>query len=281
VNLLIVGKGQGSWTMRGLQLGAALGARVTSTPTVADWHWAESIVLVKRAGWTYAPIARSCGVPVAWDALDFWRQPAENMVDESTALRLLRHALQTIQPTQCLGATAAMADAASGVYVPHHGRAGLIPTPARDVCRVVGYDGNAAYLDAWRPALEAACRARGWTFVINPPDLSAVDLLVALRGGPWDGWICRAWKSGVKLVNAICAGRPIITQASAAWHELAPAGSLVSSVADLDRALEAWTEADVRRQVADEAMARAPLYTVQAVAGAYRAAISTGTGVAA
>jgi hypothetical protein len=276
MNLLIVGKGQGSWTMRGLQIGAALGARVTSAPTVADWHWAESIVLVKRAGWTYAPIARSCGVPVTWDALDFWRQPAENAVELSVALQLLRQALDTIQPTHCIGATAVMAEDARGVYVPHHGRVGLVPTPAREVCRVVGYDGNAAYLEAWRQALEAACRARGWTFVVNPPDLSAVDLLVALRGGPWDGWVCRAWKSGVKLVNAICAGRPIIAQASSAWREISPAGSLVSSVADLDRAFDEWTDADMRRRVAAEALARAPLHTVQAVAAAYRAAISTG-----
>lgn len=269
MNVLIVGHGKGSWEMRGVQLGAALGARATTAPTAADWDWAECVVLVKRAPPHWATHAHARGLPVVWDAIDFWRQPSENPLTELEARILLRDTQDVIRPTLTIGATGAMADAAGGAYLPHHGHAGLAPTDAREVCRVVGYEGNPAYLDTWAPALRSACLERGWAFVVNPSDLSRCDILVALRGGVWDGWMCREWKSGVKVVNAILAGRPLIYQPTAATRELAPLGTAIATTRHLSAVLALWAPHDRRQEVVDVSRGRAAALSVQAVATDY------------
>src|SRR6185436_4880251 len=255
--------------MRGLQLGAAIGARATSTPVEGDWQWADVVVLVKRAGRQWAEVARQHGVPVVWDALDFWRQPADNGLDETVSRQLIANELKTIRPALTIAATEAMALSADSEYLPHHGHIGLSPTAARERVRVVGYDGNACYLGRWAAVVETACQARGWQFVINPQDLSAVDILVAFRDGPWDGWMPREWKSGVKIVNALRAGRPIVTQESAAWRELQPCGSLVASMADLPDALDSWAGYEQRAAVVVDSEARADAFTVEAIGRRY------------
>lgn len=274
MNILIVGSGQGSWQMRGVQLGAALGARVVSTPTDHDWTWADVAILVKHAGRLYASRVHARGIPLVWDALDFWRQPDQNGVPEAEARRLLGELLAAIRPTLTIGATGAMAHAVDGVFLPHHSRIGLRPTPAREEFRVIGYDGNGAYLGRWAPALTALCQSRGWEFRINPPDLSTCDLLVALRDGPWDGWMCREWKSGVKLGNAIAAGRPVITQPTASFRELHPFGGVIEDIHALPRAVDRWLAWSARQAIAEFASARVDAYSVESVAGYYREILS-------
>ena len=57
--ILMVGCDKGAWQMRGRQLGGALGARVTSKPTQADWTGQRSIDGLKayyeRKGWPAGP----------------------------------------------------------------------------------------------------------------------------------------------------------------------------------------------------------------------------------
>lgn len=270
MNILIVGSGKGSWSMRGLQLGAALGARVTSAPSDADWRWADRVVLVKRAGVSFAPIARQFSVPIVWDAIDCWNQPADNQCTDRQALALLENQIRAIRPALTIGATRAMAEAVGGVYLPHHSWDGLRPLPASERVRTVGYEGNAIYLGAWKKRLEAACAHRGWTFVVNPQDLRAMDILVAFRDGPWDGWMCREWKSGVKVVNAIAAGRPLLSQASAAVREIQPPGSIMETVEQLETALDEWSSLRARVSVVEQCRRLAPDYRIEAVAASYR-----------
>ncbi len=274
MNVLLVGRGSGSWTMRGLQLGAAIGARVTSSPTEADWIWADRVVLVKRDALLWAARAHASQLPVIWDAVDFWRQPGDNALTADRAMARLGAALEVIQPHLFVGATQAMADAGGGAYLPHHSWAGLVPTPARERVHVVAYQGNAAYLAIWLGDVARACAARRWRFVVNPPDLREADLIVALREGPWDGWICREWKSGVKLVNAIAAGRPVITQASAPFRELRPPGTVIHDVQDLDDAFDAWTPLEARAAAVESCRALAPALTLAAIAAQYRALLA-------
>lgn len=260
--------------MRGHQVGDALGARVTSTPYADDWRWADVAILIKRAGRRWASVARAHGVPVVWDALDFWRQPADNGIDEPAARALLAEEMQAIQPALAIGATQAMADACGGVYIPHHSWKGLEPIQAREGALVVAYQGNPLYLGAWKDRIKYACQRRGWVAALNPEQLWAADIIIALRDGPWDGWICRQWKSGVKLVNAIAAGRPVITQASAAFAELNPPGSVIESPEGLDAALDAWADLEARRRVVEECRALAPALRLPAVADRYRTALA-------
>lgn len=269
MNILVAGLGKGSWEMRGQQLGAALGARVTSMPTAADWKWAQVAILVKRAAFHLAPNARQAGVPIVWDALDFWSQPRENGLTERAANQLLGAAISEIQPAITIGATEAMAVACHGAYLPHHSWAGLEPQPARQAIKVVAYEGNRAYLGRWEETLSLACHARGWEFVINPTDIRTVDLFVAFRDGQWDGYICREWKSGVKLSNAIAAGRPVIGQASAALREMAPPHTIVESPMELDAALDAWTPEAARAAAVDVCRLKAPSLRLSSVAAQY------------
>jgi hypothetical protein len=256
--------------MRAVQLGAALGARVRSSLAPADLAWADVVVLVKRAI-VQADQVHAAKKPLVWDALDFWQQPAQNGLTEMQARALLADWIRRYRPTLTIGATQAMADACGGVYLPHHGHAGLVPTEARQECRVVAYEGSPAYLESWEPCLRDACAARGWSFVVNPPDLTAVDILVGLRGGAWDGWMCRQWKSGVKYVNAILAGRPVITQDTAAFHEIAPAGAVVQSTSDLGDALDRWADRDARDWAADRSRHLFERYALPSLAARYRA----------
>ncbi len=269
MNVLIIGSGAGSWTMRGLQLGAAIGARVTSWPTSDDLSWSDVAVIVKRAGRQFADAVRRAEVPIVWDALDFWRQPDDHALTDAASWDLLGRELEAIRPALTIGATEAMAAASDGVYLAHHGRLGLAPTPPRETVQMVAYDGDARYLGRWQAVLDVECRRRGWTFVVNPPDLAAVDLLVAFRDGPYDGWMPRHWKSGVKLVNAIRAGRPVIGQASAAWSDLQPIGTQVETVDDLPDALDAWEPWGSRDRVYADSLARAGDYSVEAIGRYY------------
>lgn len=269
MNILIVGSGKGSFTMRGQQLGAALGARVVGAPSDTDLRWADIVVLIKRAGLAWADLAHRFGKPIVWDALDFWAQPKDNGLDEKAARALLQSHIAKIKPALVIGATEAMAQAAGGVYLPHHSWHGLSPTPAREVVSVVGYEGNALYLGRWRQSIEAECRRRGWSFVINPIDLRACDILVALRDGPWDGWMCREWKSGVKLVNAIAAGRPIVTQLSAAWREIGRGFIVDVQHSDLPGAFDAMTGRIARNICASGCEANSVNYTLETIAARY------------
>lgn len=275
MNILMIGSGKGSYEIRAVQLGAALGARVTSFPTSADLVWADVVVLVKRAIVHFGALARQSGKPIVWDALDFWQQPAQNRLDSSQAVALARSYIDSVNPTVVIGATEAMANALDGVYVPHHSWRGLEPLASRAEMGLVAYQGNPLYLGRWFFELQRACTARGWRFVINPDQLWQADLIVALRDGPWDGWICREWKSGVKLSNAIAAGRPVLTQDTAAMRELQPPGTVLNDFADLNAALDHWAAPAARQDAYDVCRGRAKALRLPAIAERYRAIVAT------
>lgn len=239
-----------------MQLGTAIGARVVSHPADEDLGWANVVVLVKRALLVWGDRVRQSGKPFVWDALDFWNQPEQNSLTREQAIDLLREHAQQYQPDLIIGATQAMADAAShgsmltpfvGAYLPHHARPSLKAGAVKQEVRTVAYEGTRKYLGRWGHAIERECARRGWDFVINPANLADADIIVAFRDAEWDGWICQEWKSGVKVVNAMTAGRPIVSQPSAAMRELQPFGTVVDDISDLPAALDAWVAPERRR----------------------------------
>lgn len=280
MKVLIAGAGKGSWVMRGQQLGAAIGARVTSSPTDDDFAWCDLVVLIKKHAVSLAPRAHKAGKPIVWDALDFWSQPAQNSYNEASATLALKAHINVIKPALLIGATQAMARAAKAIgvaaeYLPHHSWAGLVPTSPREHVAVVAYEGNPAYLGRWHGWLTEACSKRGWEFAVNPKDLSSADIIVAFRDGPWDGWICREWKSGVKSVNAIAAGRPFISQRSAARAELWPAGSIVETPDALEAELDIWALKGSRAEAYELGGHLSPALTLESVAARYLEILST------
>ncbi len=270
MNVLMIGGGKGSWEVRGRQLGKAIGARISAQPSDDDVRWADVVVLIKRAGAVWASFVHRFDKPIVWDALDFWAQPQENGLSESQARAMLQAHIRVIRPSLVIGATEAMAQAAGGVYLPHHSRPGLTPAPARDVVTTVGYEGTRKYLGRWGHAVQKECDRRGWRFVINPPDLRECDILVAFRDGEWDGWMCREWKSGVKMVNAGVAGRPIISDESAARREILPHGCVIGSPDDIWDAFELWAPLDKRQSAVVGGEDSAYAYSLGAIAREYR-----------
>lgn len=247
MNILVVGGDtQGAWQMRGVQLGKAIGARVTAMPSKRDWSWADLVVLVKRAAMLWHAQTVRLKVPVVWDALDFWDQPKHN----SLPVEDLKWQALTIRKnagaTTIICATRAMADDLGGLYLSHHCRLGLTPQPIKAKATSVGYDGQRKYLSRWFKALEKSCAELGLTFVVNPAHVGDVDVLVSFRDGRWDGEVCQRWKSGVKYVNAIVAGRPILSQRCAAQAELSPIGAVIDSPGQLTDALRSLISRDVR-----------------------------------
>jgi len=170
-------------------------------------------------------------------------QPSQNRLDIESGIRAFEQMKAQIRPVAVICATQQMAGDCGGVYIPHHGRIGLVPTPPREAVRTVAYDGGERYLGRWDIAIREECHRRGWEFVINPKNLSDADILVAFRDGEWDGPICRAWKSGVKYVNAKRAGRPIITQPCAGSDELLPMRYEVSDMRALATAFDTMSYA--------------------------------------
>ena len=271
MNVLILGLGGESFEIRGKQLGGAIGARIAKRPQTEDLRWADLVVLIKRAGFEYASAVQAARKPIVWDALDYWHQPIENAWDEASARNLAKWCLSVIRPKLTVCATQAMADAHDGVYLPHHARPGLTAMPVKEKIEIVAYEGVPKYLGRWAKAISKECQRRGWTFVINPPNLATADLIVALRDGEWDGWMCRQWKSGVKYVNAMAAHRPVITQESAAWRELSGFGWVVETPAHLEQAFDLCDDA-FREEVAELTEAAMEFdYSLEAVAVDYRA----------
>lgn len=270
MNILVVGGDtKGAWKMRGQQLGRAMGARVTATPTHADWSWAELVVLVKHAAVCWRAETQRLTVPVVWDVLDVWAQPEDNaktIEEQVQAVRAIQHEAGV---SVLVGATRVMADDLGGIYLTHHARIGLKPGPVRTTARVVGYDGTKKYLGRWLDALTNACVAMGLKFVVNPVDLHDVDVLVSFRDGRWNGPACQQWKSGVKHVNAIVSGRPILSQASAAQRELDPVGAVVDTPEQIPEALQTLIRRDVREHAYEEGVRRHKDFALATVARSY------------
>lgn len=270
MNILVVGaEGKGSWQMRGIQLGGAVGARATTRPVQSDWDWADLIVLVKRAAVRWRAEARRARVPVVWDVLDFWAQPDDNGLTREEMIAKVMAVQQTAGVTALIGATRAMAVDIGGVYLPHHCRLGLQPSPTREKAEVVAYEGQRKYLGRWAKALEESCAALGLRFVVNPPDIRSADVLVSFRDGRWDGWACHQWKSGVKHVNAIVAGRPIVSQYSAACRELDARGVVVLRMEDLTDSLRVAALLETRIAAYEYSRTAGCFYQLPAVAREY------------
>src|SRR4029078_333737 len=123
----------------------------------------------------------------------------------------------------------------------------LTPAPAREVVTTVGYEGTKKFLGRWAKAVQQECDRRGWQFVINPPDLRDCHILVVFRDGTHDGWMCRNWKSGVKLVNALASGRPLICQPSAAALEIGGSRYCICEPDDLPGVFDLWSRHTSRR----------------------------------
>lgn len=266
MEILVTGRGTGgSWGIRGVQLGRAMGATVM--PEARDLAAHDVAVLVKR----YTPdlLARLQearkreGLRVIWDVVDAYPQPRGNLWSREQCLAWLKAEVALLQPDGIVAATQAMArDLAAFTDVPvlalpHHARPGLRRNPIHAEVRTVGYEGAEHYVERWRPLIEAECMRRGWAFVTQPAELADVDILVALRDST--GYAPRAWKSNVKLANAQGSGTPIVCCREAGYHETHSHGEQWADTPEqLSTAFDVLEPLAARRNAAAKLLAAAP-----------------------
>lgn len=222
---LVTGRGtSGSWQIRGVQLGKAMGADVIAQATHV--HAYDKTILVKRG--TPELIRRLRGHKVIWDVVDAWPQPLGNAWPRKECIRWLTEMIGTLQPAGIIAATHAMMDDVKSIYsgeviwLPHHHRPGLQKATPRPMVLTVGYEGGVKYLGRWLPILQRQCTAMGWNLVMNPSRYTDLDIVLAMRDT--SGYAPRAWKSNVKLANAQAAGIPIICNREAGYLETAGHG---------------------------------------------------------
>lgn len=223
MKVLFTGRGtSGSWKIRGEQLGRAVGGEVI--PQALDVAAFDAVVLVKRGAPDLIDRVRRAGLPLIWDIVDCWPQPAGNTWDKATCMQWLRQQVALLKPVALVAATQAMAaDCAEfGIPVlalPHHAWEGQGAAVIGSKVRRIGYQGGSAYLGNWRDFLQEECRRRCWEWMENPPSVAALDIVVAVREA--QGYAARHWKSNVKLANAQGCGTPFIGNRESGYTETA------------------------------------------------------------
>jgi len=274
MRILATGKGtSGSWRIRGDQLGAAIGATVAPMATDAQIKVADLVVLVKRAPEELLARLRRSGKRIVLDVVDCWPQPDGNVWNGPQVIGWLHAQIKHIRPHAIVTATERMrsdlAFTGPSLALPHHARPGAQINPIREQVQTVGYEGDERYLGACRRVLEDECAARGWRFVVNPPQLADLDIVVALREGIWTGYAPRHWKSNVKLANAQATGTPCILSPECGYEETATGAEYWATTrADLRTALD-WLTPHENRLEVSKRLLRAPV-GIDTIAATYR-----------
>jgi hypothetical protein len=270
--LLITGRGtSGSWLIRGVQLGNAIGATVI--PNALDVAGYPLAVVVKRPGDVLDRL-HAAGVPIIWDIVDSYPQPVGNDWSRAECIAWLHQQLKKIRPVGVVAATQAMASLDFGVPVlalPHHHRPNIAINPIRERVVTVGYEGGENYIAKWRPQIERLCHARGWLFVTNPARLADVDIVLALRDQ--SGYAPRYLKSNVKLANAQGSGTPIICNKEAGYLETASGGEVFIDDDQLPQAFDMLADQSVRKELSGKL--RQGAITLESVAATYKAWLKT------
>ncbi len=211
MKLLVAGaRLNGSWSIRGQQLGTAIGAKVEILPKSADGF--DAVIVIKRSPDYLLRVIPSKKFKV-WDVVDAWPQPIGNSWTRDEAMRWLRSEVARIKPNAIVAATQKMAEDCEEfkvpvICIPHHARPDQEVNPIRPTIERVGYEGSEQHLGSWDRILEKHCQSRGWEFVMKPRALADLDIVVGLRDAT--GYPAANWKSNVKLANAQATGTPCI-----------------------------------------------------------------------
>lgn len=262
MKVVFTGKGtSGSWKIRGEQLGTAMGA--TLAPKAREVPKCHVAVIVKRSTPELLASLRSSKAKIVWDVVDSWPQPIGNTWGKAECLSWLSFAFQTMHPSAVVAATRAMAKDLESfgvpvLFLPHHSNPSLEANPIREKVQRVGYQGGERYLGRWLPFMQAECARRGWEFVVNPPTLAELDIVVALRHD--SGYAVRNWKSGVKLSNAQGTGTPFIGSPERGYLEqcIGNCERFVETEREVQIALDALTHHKERCRVSNWMSSVAP-----------------------
>lgn len=224
MKILVTGRGtSGSWTCRGEQLGRAMHATVWARATTVIGY--DIAVIVKRVPEETLRAVHAADIPWVWDIVDAYPQPQASLWTRGAAIGWVQGQIKALAPSAVIWPNQRMREDCDpglpGLVLPHHHRPGIRLNPIRPEVKVVGYEGAEQYLADWHAPLQNECLRRGWKFVVNPEHLADLDIVVAIRGGDWNGYVQKHWKSNVKLANAHGSGTPFAGQPECGYTETA------------------------------------------------------------
>lgn len=279
MRLLFTGKGRsGSYAIRAEQLCAALGATVKPLAMHADLDACDLAVVVKRVPEVIRSGLASSGRKWVYDCVDCYPQPECSTWNKFEAVAWMRKHIASLNPTAVIWPNRQMRedcdDGRPGFVLPHHARPNQPMNPVREKVTRVGYEGRADYLQGWAMVLHKECDRRGWHFIVNPENLAELDIVVAFRGGKWDGYAPQAWKSAVKLENAHGSGTPFVGRPDTSYMEQACGAEYWAvSPEGLSTAFDWLEPQSTREQVSDRF--RAAAYTLDRAASDLRGFLET------
>lgn len=270
MKLLFTGRGtSGSWKVRGEQLGKACGATVKPMASLQQCRDADIIVQVKRFDAKLLGNLQKSGRPWVWDLVDFYPQPACSVWSRAKAIKWVQRQIKAAKPSGVIWPNRRMQADCSvnipGLVLYHHARPDVGVNMIAPTIKNVGYEGSPRYLGRWQQLIIDQCSARGWKFCVNTHPVDKVDLVVAFRDDPHNGYVQRHWKSNVKLSNAHGAGTPFIGPSESGYIETGTGfESWVNDMSALSKAFDRLEPYKVRAEIGRQFLANA--YTLDEAA---------------
>jgi hypothetical protein len=250
----------GAWKIRGRQLGEAIGADIIPNATIETQEKYDRVIHVKR----YGEVLKRNSII---DTVDAWPQPAGNSWTRDQAIQWGSHYIKPFRVS--IAATGKMREDLGATWnLRHHYRPDCQPNQLNAMVKSVGYEGSPRYIEAWLPEILAQCKKRGWSFLLNPTNLSHCDAVLAVRGGEWRGYTTDHWKSNVKLANAIGYGIPMVGLVEAGYAETEVPFIQVCQPVDLSAAFDQLTLSK-RYSIAEDYEKIRSYYSIGAVAAEY------------
>ena len=225
----------GTWRMRGIEMASAKPDWcVVSNADKHDLKGMDAVVLIKRLPPHILNEIHKWGGPFFYDALDFWRQPIDDVYISSVKdiKQKFKDRFRQCSPHVILCTNKVMAkDIATMGYKTkvhyHHYDPKLMPY-TNALPNSILYWGRKQYLGEWYDLMNKICKKLNKTFlchsgkksIINSPNLY-VETMFAVRGGEYGTWLARRWKSGIKGITAERLGIPYIAMQEQSYVEQA------------------------------------------------------------
>ena len=271
MKILMAGRGNASWEIRGSQIAPLIGADVARHPR--DVLNYDVLIVVKNLrDERILDYAHTCNIPIVWDVVDFWPQP--RLTDSGyvggvrwnrrESIAWIESIIKKIKPSALVVNTATMEKdfevfKLPVLTLPHHSKPGITRNPIRRYVRRVGYEGGLPVIGEWLSVVQQECTKRGWEFVVDAGragessfKYADVDIGIGLRQDV-DGYMSTNWKPVVKLANMHASGTPCILSPTKSLEELAVGGEVwVSTTQELSDAFDMLQSYDTRLAISNQ-----------------------------